>query len=84
MTSPFEFYQYWFGAADIDVGALLRKFTLLDQPTIERVEAEHVAAPERRVARTVMVGALVLVSVPRSETTRTIISVGTPVRGPAG
>ena len=53
-TSPFEFYQYWFGAADADVGALLRKFTLLDRPTIERVEAAHAAAPERRVAQRVL------------------------------
>ena len=53
-TSPFEFYQYWFGAADADVAALLRKFTLLDRATIERVEAEQARAPERRVAQRVL------------------------------
>jgi tyrosyl-tRNA synthetase len=53
-TSPFEFYQYWFGASDTDVGALLRKFTLLDRPTIERVEALHAGAPERRLAQRVL------------------------------
>jgi tyrosyl-tRNA synthetase len=53
-TSPFEFYQYWFGTADADVGALLRKFTLLDRPTIDRVEEAHAAAPERRLAQRVL------------------------------
>jgi tyrosyl-tRNA synthetase len=53
-TSPFEFYQYWLGAADADAGALLRKFTLLDRPTIERVEAAHAGAPEQRFAQRVV------------------------------
>jgi tyrosyl-tRNA synthetase len=47
-TSPFEFYQYWLGAADADVGNLLRTFTLFDEATVERLLAEGAATPEAR------------------------------------
>ncbi len=50
-TSPFEFYQYWIDASDQDVGKLLRTFTLFDRPSIEALEAEQAATPERRPAQ---------------------------------
>jgi tyrosyl-tRNA synthetase len=49
-TSPYQFFQYWLGSADSEVGSYLRRFTFLDQGAIEdldRATAEH---PERRDA----------------------------------
>ena len=50
-TSPYAFYQFWLDADDQRVGPLIRLFTLLDRPTIERLEAEAAAAPERRIVQ---------------------------------
>ena len=53
LTSPYQFYQFWINAEDADVGKYLRMFTLLDQSTIEALEASHAEAPhERRAQRT--------------------------------
>ncbi|MET4104858.1 tyrosine--tRNA ligase [Hymenobacter sp. UYP22] len=49
MTSPYQFYQFFLNAADADVPRLIRVFTLLSQPEIEALEAEHAAAPHLRV-----------------------------------
>jgi tyrosyl-tRNA synthetase len=51
LTSPYRFYQYWLDADDRDAGVYLRWFTLFDRSRIEELEAEHAAAPERRVAQ---------------------------------
>jgi tyrosyl-tRNA synthetase len=51
LTSPYRFYQYWLDADDRDVGVYLRWFTLFDRSRIEELEAEHAAAPERRIAQ---------------------------------
>jgi tyrosyl-tRNA synthetase len=51
LTSPYRYYQYWVDADDRDVGLYLRWFTLFDRSRIDDVEAEHAAAPERRVAQ---------------------------------
>ena len=51
LTSPYRFFQYWVDADDRDVGVYLRWFTLFDRSRIEELEAEHAAAPERRVAQ---------------------------------
>ncbi len=51
LTSPYRFYQYWVDADDRDVGIYLRWFTLFDRGRITELEAEHAAAPERRVAQ---------------------------------
>ncbi|GGG50748.1 tyrosine--tRNA ligase [Hymenobacter glacieicola] len=48
MTSPYQFYQFFLGAADADVPRLIRVFTLLDQAEIEALEAEHAQAPHLR------------------------------------
>ncbi len=51
LTSPYRFYQYWLDADDRDVGVYLRWFTMFERGRIEELEAEHAAAPERRVAQ---------------------------------
>ena len=50
-TSPYAFYQFWLDAEDESVGRLIRLFTLLDRSTIETLEAEAAAAPERRLVQ---------------------------------
>ena len=50
-TSPYAFYQFWLNAGDTEVMKLLKTFTFLPRPEIEALEAEHFAAPERRVAQ---------------------------------
>jgi tyrosyl-tRNA synthetase len=51
LTSPYRFFQYWLDTDDRDVGVYLRWFTLFDQGRISQLEAEHAAAPERRIAQ---------------------------------
>ena len=51
LTSPYRFYQYWVDADDRDVGVYLRWFTVFDRGRIEELEADHAAAPERRIAQ---------------------------------
>ncbi len=51
LTSPYRFYQYWVDADDRDIGIYLRWFTLFDRGRIAELEADHAAAPERRVAQ---------------------------------
>jgi tyrosyl-tRNA synthetase len=50
-TSPYQFFQFWYGTADREVGSLLRRFTFLDLEELDeldRLVAEH---PERRDAQ---------------------------------
>jgi len=54
LTSPYRYYQYWLEADDRDVGLYLRWFTMFDRGRIEELEADHAAAPERRVAQRVL------------------------------
>jgi tyrosyl-tRNA synthetase len=51
LTSPYRFYQYWIDADDRDVPTYLRWFTLFGRQHIEDLEAQHAAAPERRLAQ---------------------------------
>jgi tyrosyl-tRNA synthetase len=48
-TSPFKFYQFWLNASDEDVKTYIRIFTLFSKEEIEKLEAEHAAAPHLRV-----------------------------------
>ncbi len=50
-TSPYQFYQFWIGADDRDVGRYLRTFTLLSRAEIEGLDETVVAAPEKREAQ---------------------------------
>jgi tyrosyl-tRNA synthetase len=48
-TSPYEFLQFWLNASDADALSYARIFTLLSQPEVQALEAEHLAAPHLRV-----------------------------------
>jgi tyrosyl-tRNA synthetase len=45
LTSPYQFYQFFLRAEDADAPRLIRVFTLLSQPEIEAIEAEHAKDP---------------------------------------
>src|SRR5262245_1403592 len=53
-TSPFKFYQFWLNVDDRDVGAYLKCFTFLDEPTITALAATMAEAPEKREAQRVL------------------------------
>jgi tyrosyl-tRNA synthetase len=48
-TSPYKFYQFWLNASDEDVKNYIRIFTLFAKEEIEKLEAEHAAAPHLRI-----------------------------------
>jgi len=48
-TSPYKFYQFWLNATDADVKMWIRIFTLLGKDELEKLEAEHDAAPHLRI-----------------------------------
>jgi tyrosyl-tRNA synthetase len=50
-TSPYAFYQFWFGTDDADVGRHLRFFTLLSREEIHELENSTLRQPERRAAQ---------------------------------
>ncbi|RMD63753.1 MAG: tyrosine--tRNA ligase, partial [Planctomycetota bacterium] len=45
------YHQFWINAADADVEAHLKRFTLLDREQIEQIMAEHSRDPGARVAQ---------------------------------
>lgn len=47
-TSPYKFYQFWLNASDEDTKNYIRIFTLFTREEIEKLEAEHAAAPHLR------------------------------------
>ncbi len=51
-TSPYALYQWCMNTADADVIRFLKIFTVLDEPTINAIEAEHSEVPGKRVAQT--------------------------------
>ena len=57
-TSPYQFYQFWIGADDRDVGRYLRTFTLLSRAEIEALDAATAAAPEKRKAQQLLARAV--------------------------
>jgi len=57
-TSPYQFYQFWIGADDRDVGRYLRTFTLLSRGEIEALDAATAAAPEKREAQQILARAV--------------------------
>lgn len=48
-TSPYKFYQFWLNTTDADAKSYIRIFTLLGKEEIEKIEAEHDAAPHLRI-----------------------------------
>jgi len=49
MTSPYKFYQFWINVTDEEALKLIRVFTLLDQNTVEKLEAQHAEVPHLRI-----------------------------------
>lgn len=47
-TSPYQFYQFWLNVPDEDAKKYIKIFTLFDKAEIEKLEAEHHAAPHLR------------------------------------
>jgi tyrosyl-tRNA synthetase len=48
-TSPFQFYQFWLNASDVDAASWIKIFTFLDRETIDRILAENAANPSERL-----------------------------------
>ena len=48
LTSPYQFYQFFFNSPDEEAPRLIRVFTLLTEPEILALEAEHTQAPHLR------------------------------------
>jgi tyrosyl-tRNA synthetase len=53
-TSPYAFFQFWFGSSDAEVGSYLRRFTFLDRARVEALDAATAEHPERREAQRVL------------------------------
>jgi len=52
-TTPYEFYQFWLNASDIDAEKWIRIFTFLSRETIEGISSSHAANPgERNLQKT--------------------------------
>lgn len=51
LTSPYEFYQFWFNVDDRDAVRYLKFFTFLEAARIAELEAASVAQPEKRHAQ---------------------------------
>jgi len=51
LTSPYEFYQYWFNTDDRDAVRYLKFFTFLDQATVTELDATSAQGPEKRHAQ---------------------------------
>ena len=49
-TSPYQFFQFWLSTPDAVVGSYLRRFTFLDEDTIEELDRSTAEHPERRDA----------------------------------
>ncbi len=56
LTSPYAFYQFWLNAADADVPAWLRCFTLLEVVAIDEAVAAATEDPGRRAAQKLLAG----------------------------
>jgi len=48
-TSPYEFYQFWLNASDVDAEKYIKTFTLLDKNEVETLIEEHQQEPHLRV-----------------------------------
>lgn len=57
-TTPYAFHQFWLNTADADVERFLKMFTFLPKADIERLVAEHAAAPEKRAAHRALADAV--------------------------
>ena len=51
MTSPFDFYQFWFNSSDEDVGDYLLVFSEISPSEIKDIVSRHRKDPSRRLAQ---------------------------------
>lgn len=54
MTSPYQFYQYWYNTDDRDVERNLKTFTFLPREQIAELAEATASSPEKREAQTVL------------------------------
>jgi tyrosyl-tRNA synthetase len=57
-TSPYEFYQFWLNASDLDAKRFLAIYTFLPLAEIARIGAEHDANPGARLAQRTLAAAV--------------------------
>lgn len=60
MTSPYKFYQFWLQRSDAEAEEFIKKFTFLDQNTVnqlikEHKEAEHLRILQKKLAEEVTI-----------------------------
>ncbi|MFI5187913.1 MAG: tyrosine--tRNA ligase [Chitinophagales bacterium] len=55
-TSPYQFYQFWLNASDIDAEKWIRIFTFLTLDEIERINNEHEKDPSQRILQKKLAG----------------------------
>src|SRR5688572_20869711 len=48
-TTPYQFYQFWFNAADTDAEKWIKVFTFLNKEEVEAIIKEHQVDPGRRL-----------------------------------
>ncbi|GAA3942953.1 tyrosine--tRNA ligase [Chitinophaga oryziterrae] len=48
LTSPYQFYQFWLNATDVDAANYIKIFTLLEHAEIDALIEAHQHAPEQR------------------------------------
>ena len=48
-TTPFQFYQFWLNATDVDAETWIKIFTFLDEPFIQSIIEEHRQNPSARI-----------------------------------
>jgi tyrosyl-tRNA synthetase len=48
-TSPYQFYQFWLNASDVDAEKWIRIFTFLSLEEIENITNEHEKVPAQRI-----------------------------------
>ena len=48
-TSPYQFYQFWLNASDVDAEKWIKIFTFLDKPTVDSLLAEHKSDAAKRL-----------------------------------
>ncbi len=51
-TSPTQFYQFWINIDDESVEDLLKMYTMIDEPTLAKLMAEHNTRRQDRLAQT--------------------------------
>lgn len=48
-TSPYQFYQFWLNATDVDAHNWIKIFTFLTQEEVLEIQQAHQAQPEKRI-----------------------------------